>query len=296
MQASTPTGIAAPRHAGNVAVAAKLREMAAVLEQQAADGFRVAAYRRAAEVIESLARPVEDIVRTEGAKGLDALPGIGRSIAAAIVEMVVTGRWLQLERLLGTLEPEQLLQTIPGIGPGLAARLTETLHVESLEALEVAAHDGRLAKVPGIGERRAAAIRAALAERLGSRHVRVRHAAKTPPIALLLEVDAEYRDKAAKGLLRTIAPKRFNPKGEAWLPVLHVERGGWTMTALFSNTQKAHELGRTRDWVVIYFHTDDGIESQCTVVTETHGPLTGRRVVRGREGDCAAHYAARGAA
>ena len=40
----------------------------------------------------------------------------------------------------------------------------------------------------------------------------------------------------------------------------------------------------------MYFHTDTGPEGQRTVVTETHGPLEGRRVVRGREGDCAGYY------
>jgi hypothetical protein len=62
------------------------------------------------------------------------------------------------------------------------------------------------------------------------------------------------------------------------------------MTALFSNTALAHELGRTHDWVVIYFGRDGGPEHQRTVVTETRGPLEGRRVVRGREGECREHY------
>jgi putative hydrolase len=83
-----------------------------------------------------------------------------------------------------------------------------------------------------------------------------------------------------------IAPRRFNPTGEAWLPILHTERGDWRFTALFSNSALAHELGRVRDWVVIYFHQDSGPEGQRTVVTETRGPLAGRRVVRGRESEC----------
>ncbi|HEX4892717.1 MAG TPA: hypothetical protein VFV47_05470, partial [Hyphomicrobiaceae bacterium] len=67
--------------------------------------------------------------------------------------------------------------------------------------------------------------------------------------------------------------------------------GDWLFTVLFSNTLRAHELGKTRDWVVIYFHREGEPEAQCTVVTETRGPLAGRRVIRGREGDCVAHYA-----
>ena len=75
-----------------------------------------------------------------------------------------------------------------------------------------------------------------------------------------------------------------------WLPILHTETGGWHVTAMYSNTARAHELGRTQDWVVI-FYAREGDEGQCTVVTETQGPLLGRRVVRGRETECRAHYA-----
>ncbi|MCK4867230.1 MAG: DNA-binding protein, partial [Alphaproteobacteria bacterium] len=92
---------------------------------------------------------------------------------------------------------------------------------------------------------------------------------------------------AAAGNLHKIAPRRFNPTGEAWLPILHTQRDDWHFTALFSNTARAHELAKTNDWVVLYFHTDHEPEAQRTVVTETHGPMAGRRVVRGREGECA---------
>jgi putative hydrolase len=61
----------------------------------------------------------------------------------------------------------------------------------------------------------------------------------------------------------------------------------WRFTALFSNTALAHELGRVRDWVVIYFHQDRGPEGQRTVVTESRGSFAGRRAVRGREAECA---------
>ena len=104
---------------------------------------------------------------------------------------------------------------------------------------------------------------------------------------VLLAVDRAYRDQAASGTLPTIAPKRFNPDGKSWLPILHAERDGWHFTALFSNTQRAHELGMTRDWVVIYFYDDEHhVEGQRTVVTETRGEMAGQRIVRGREMEC----------
>ena len=105
-----------------------------------------------------------------------------------------------------------------------------------------------------------------------------------PGVDLLLEVDREYRDKARAGVLRLIAPRLQNPAGEAWLPILHVRRDGWKFTALFSNTPRAH------DWVVIHYDDPDGADGQATVVTERRGALTGKRVVRGREPECARYY------
>ena len=73
---------------------------------------------------------------------------------------------------------------------------------------------------------------------------------------------------------------------------LHVIDGDLAQfTVLFSNTQKAHELQKTNDWVVVYFHTVSEPEAKCAIVTEARGPLEGERVVRGREGDCIACYA-----
>ena len=288
-----------PPRTTNAGYAERLREAAALLEEQGANAFRVAAYRRAADTLVRLPDDVGALVEREGSEGLEALPGIGRSIAAAIVEMWRTGRWAQLERLRGSADPVHLFTLLPGLGRRLAERIHDELHADTLEALEVAAWDGRLENVPGVGPRRAAAIRASLEAALS--RGRLRHAAGTvgtrpvatppPPVEELLEVDREYRDRAARGRLPTIAPKRFNPGGESWLPVLHATRGTTHYTALYSNTALAHQLNRTRDWVVIYYYDDDHVEGQCTIVTETHGPMSGRRVVRGREAECRAHYA-----
>ena len=276
----------APPNAGNLAIAARLRDYADLLEAQAANPFRAQAYRRAAAVVERLDRPVSAILAAEGREGLDALPGVGPRIAAALSELALTGRWAQLDRVRGEADPEALFRTLPGIGPTLARRLVEELHLASLESLEAAAYDGRLAAAAGWGPRRVRMIQTALSERLGRARLRRAAAApapRRPPVGLLLDVDREYREAAAAGRLRLIAPRRFNPRGEAWLPVLHAERGDWRFTALYSNTPLAHELGRTRDWVVIYFETDAMPEGQCTVVTETRGARRGARVVRGRE-------------
>ncbi|MDX2159481.1 MAG: helix-hairpin-helix domain-containing protein [Hyphomicrobiaceae bacterium] len=273
-------------------IAAKLREMADLLAAQQADGYRIAAYRRAASAIDALTVSVDAIAREKGLAGLVELPAIGQGIGGAIMEMIATGRWTALERLNGQIEPERLFRTLPGVGPDLAHRIHDALHIDTLEGLELALHDGRFEGIAGFGERRIAALRAEVAERLGHRRIRAPASPASPSVAILLDVDREYREKAASGELRKIAPRRFNPSGAAWLPVLHAQRSGWSLTLLYSNTQRAHDLGRTQDWVVAYYHEAGGPESQCTIVTETRGPLAGRRVVRGREGDCIAHYAA----
>jgi hypothetical protein len=265
----------------NAQIAARLREAAALLEAQAASPHRVNAYRRAAGVVAEQERALRELFDAEGRAGLQALPAIGPGISSAIAEMLITGRWSLLERLRGGAEPEALLRAVPGIGPELARAIHDELHVDTLEALEIAAHDGRLEALKPVGARRAAAIRASLGAMLGRRPLR--GGAPRPTVAQLLDVDREYREKVAARALPLIAPRRFNPRRKAWLPVLHTERGAWHFTALCSNSALAHRLGRTRDWVVIYYYDGEHREGQCTVVTETRGALAGERVVRGRE-------------
>jgi hypothetical protein len=296
---------AAPPAVTNGEIADVLERVAALLEAQDANRYRVRAYRAAAETIRHHPKPLVEILEEGGVEAVDALPTIGSTIAAHVAEIVRRGGLTLLDRLEGEVSPEALLTTVPGIGPELAARIHDELSVDTLEELEVAAHDGRLATLHGFGPRRVQGIRDALEALLGrsARHRARRrawldartapprhgHPTPRPDVATLLAVDALYRERAEAGKLRRIAPRRFNPRHEAWLPILHVERDGWDMTALFSNTARAHELGRTHDWVVIYYR-HDGDEGQCTVVTETRGPLAGRRVVRGREDECAAHH------
>jgi hypothetical protein len=278
----------------NEQIAAWLRQAAEILQVQGANPFRVSAYRKAADTVLRSGRSLRELLAQSGVAGLDALPGVGAGIASAIAEMLQTGHWTQLERLRGSLDPVSLFQIVPGVGPELAQRIHDALDVDTLEALEAASHDGRLESVSGVGKRRAAMIRAALAELLDRSRLRRRAPSAVedvePSVELLLDIDREYREKAESGGLPTIAPRRFNPEGRAWLPVLHTSRGEWHFTALFSNTARAHELKRTQDWVVLYFYDHQHVEKQRTVVTESRGPLAGRRVVRGREAECRAHY------
>ena len=303
-----------------------LGRVADLLEAQDANPFRVRAYRRGAEAVRRLDQPViallagpgehgrvddhaprntnEDVNenRGEDAGSIRGLPGIGAGLGAAIREIGQTGRLRLLDRLEGEAAHGDLFTTVPGIGAELAHRIHDTLGIETLEDLESAAHDGRLEHVPGFGARRVQSVSAYLDAAL-SRSTRRRAAARQPdqlrfgfaepaaepPVALLLGLDETYRRLAEADRLPRIAPRRLNPEGHAWLPVWHTERAGWSFSVLYSNTARAHELGKTRDWVVIFFERG-GREEQCTVVTEHQGALAGRRVIRGREAACARHY------
>ena len=273
----------------NADIADRLNDVANLLEEQHANQFRVQAWRSGAATVRGLARPVGDLLHDEGIDGLDRLPTIGPALARAVRELAQTGHLSTLERLRGESDPLALLASVPGIGHTLAERIHDQLGIESLEQLEVAAHDGHLASVPGFGTKRLTGIRDALATRLRARR-RPREAELLPSVGELLAVDREYRERGDAGELPMIAPRRFNPGRERWLPVLHTTHGDWHYTALYSNTAAAHRFGRTRDWVVIYFDGRDH-ERQSTVVTALTGPLAHRRIVRGRESECVSHDA-----
>lgn len=271
----------------NRIIAQKLLEYANFLEGREANLYRVRAYRRAADTILTLDRPVADVVAAEGRRGLEALPGIGRHLSYTLDGLVTTGEFHTLDGNDGHIDPKQLLTSLPGVGPHLARLIHDRLGISTLEELEQAAHEGRLREL-GIGSKRLRGLIDALAGRLG-RFCLPEPMIGEPSVADLSEVDELYRDQAEQSLLPMLAPRRFNPAHEPLVPLLRVTRHGWRFRASYSNTALAHRLNHTRDWVVVYF--DDGQASgQRTIVTETRGDLRGRRVVRGRERECRQHY------
>lgn len=274
----------------NIEVARRLEEVADLLETQRANPFRVQAYRRAAAAVRYLREPLATIWHEQGEAGLRKITGVGERLSAALQSLITTGRLPMLDRLRGEVDPVALLETVPGIGRALAERLHCELGIDSLADLEAAAHDGRLTDVAGVGPKKVAGIMDVLSTRLGRvRQAGYIHSPGEPPVGELLDVDGEYREKAAAGKLAMITPRRFNPRGEAWLPILHTHRGDRDYTALYSNTARAHELRRIRDWVVLYYDAGYG-EGQATVITAHRGMLSGKRIVRGREQECADYY------
>jgi hypothetical protein len=271
----------------NKTIAQKLIEYAEWLDAEEASVYRVRAYRQAAAAVLAAERPLAELVEKGGRGALEDLPGIGSHLAYTIESLIRTGEFRTLRPDDGHIDPERLLTSLPGVGPQLARTLHEELGVSTLEQLEMAAHAGRLSSV-GVGPKRQRGLMDALAGRLANTR-QPEPVRGEPSVDELLTVDERYRRKSDAHQLPTIAPRRFNPNHEPWLPLYNVERRGWRFRALYSNTALAHRLGRTHDWVVIGFN--DGFTSgQRTVVTETRGDLRGRRVVRGRERECRAYY------
>jgi DNA polymerase (family X) len=280
----------------NAEIADLLVRIADLLEVQEANPHRLRAYRNAARTVRQKEQALAGLVEQGDGEALQNLPDIGAGLSMLIVEFIDSGRSSLLERLQAEVTPVKLLMQVPGIGEILAQRIIDRLNISTLEALEQAAHDGRLRQVEGMGKERVRAVRMSLAVMLSGAAQRRRRLGgpdgeppPPPPVALMLDVDQEYRRRAAADELQQIAPKRFNPTGEAWLPIMRTERGAWAFTALYSNTARAHDLGKTHDWVVLYY-TQNDTEDQATVVTESHGSLKNKRVVRGRESECRDYY------
>jgi DNA polymerase (family 10) len=132
----------------NFEIARLFELMADVLELRGENPFRIRAYRRAAQNVESLSEDVEVLAR-EGR--LDDVPGIGADLAGKIVEYLGTGKVKDIEAAkrgipAGVVE----MMNVPGIGPKTAKLLYERQHIRSVAALEALARGGKLRGLPGI--------------------------------------------------------------------------------------------------------------------------------------------------
>jgi len=183
------------------------------------------------------------------------------------------------------------IAALPGVGAELSRRIID-IGICTLEDLEMACYDGRLAKLAGFGSARIARLKRALDAQLGHDHS-ADPPHMRPPVELLLELDSDYRRLAAADQLPRIAPLRFNPFHRPWLPVMHSDRAGWSFSLGYSNTARAYTMNKRRDWLVIAYRREDEPNAKrhlCTVVTEHRAHLYGMRVVRGREEECYRYY------
>ena len=138
----------------NTEIAKVFQDMADLLELKGENPFKIRAYQRAARAIEHLPKELEIMV--EEGEDLQSIPGVGEAIAKKITELVTTGKLRVYEELKAEF-PEGItaLLEIPGIGPKTAKRLSTELGIKSVDELEQAIKDGRVAKLFRIGEKTA---------------------------------------------------------------------------------------------------------------------------------------------
>lgn len=132
-------------------VAEVLMEIGTLLELKGENPFKTRAYANAARAIEVLAEPLQKIVAENR---LGEIKGIGDALQKKICELVNTGHLPYYEDLKSSFPPGlfALLQ-IPGLGPKKVKALFETLKICTVEELEKACHEGKIAGLDGFGQK-----------------------------------------------------------------------------------------------------------------------------------------------
>jgi DNA polymerase (family 10) len=147
----------------NRSIAQLLDETADLLEIDGGDSFRIRSYRRAAEAVQGTTVALSEIA--QDAKALQAIPGIGKGMAANIAAIEETGTFSPRKELLekygaGILE----LLKLPGMGPKTVALLFSSLQIATVEQLEAALKAGKLEGVPRFGAKHIENLKKAIEE------------------------------------------------------------------------------------------------------------------------------------
>jgi len=142
----------------NTAIAKVFSDIGDLLELKGENGFKIRAYQKAARAIEHYPRELKILL--EQGEDLRNIPGVGEAIAKKTTELVTTGKLGYYENLKAEF-PDGItnLLSIPGIGPKTANRLSSELGITSVDQLEQAINDGRLATLFRLGDKTADNIR-----------------------------------------------------------------------------------------------------------------------------------------
>ena len=147
----------------NEEIARRFARMATLMEIRGEDRYRVRSYHNAAEMIETWPRPLAEVARVDGLKGLQEIPGVGKAISGKIVELLDTGTFAAYDKLTAeTPETTLDLLDVPGIGLKTAATLHQQFKIGSRQDLQQFVAGGGLDLVDGIGEKTAERIKQAL--------------------------------------------------------------------------------------------------------------------------------------
>ncbi|MDD5509506.1 MAG: helix-hairpin-helix domain-containing protein [Dehalococcoidales bacterium] len=135
----------------NSEIAGVFQDIASLLEAKGENQFKIRAYQRVSRSIERLPVELEQLVNEDRLK---EVPGVGDAITRKITEVITTGRLGYYERLKAEF-PEGMIALlgVPGVGPKTAMRILRELDIKSIDEIELAVADGRLASLPRIGDR-----------------------------------------------------------------------------------------------------------------------------------------------
>ena len=138
----------------NEQVAAVFEKIAGLLEIKGDVVFKIRAYQRAAHTIGRLPSELQLMVKED--RSLREIPGIGQAIAEKIQELLTTGRLDYYEDLKSEFPDGILtLMDVPGIGPRTAMRICQDLGITTVEGLEEAILEGKVASLPRLGDKAA---------------------------------------------------------------------------------------------------------------------------------------------
>ena len=152
-------------------IADVLVNVATLLELKGENPFKSRAYTNAARAIEGTSEPLQQLI---GENRLSEVKGIGESIQKKIIELVTTGKLAYYEKLKAATPPGLVaMLDIPGVGPKKIKAIHDELGIETVEELEKACKDGRVANLKGFGEKTAANICAGIERRraFASKHL-----------------------------------------------------------------------------------------------------------------------------
>lgn len=207
-------------------IAGVFEEIAVLLELRGDNPFKVRAYQNAARTIETLEEDIGTLV-TEAR--LTAVKGIGKDLAERITELHTTGKLVMLEELRASIPPGLIqMLDIPGVGPKKVKALHEQLGIDTLEALQAACTDGRVAELKGFGAKTAEKILLGIKNReaYGKRHLRpLALAVAAPIVAGLRKLPGVSHAESAGSLRRrmeTVGDLDFlvAAEGDAVAPVM----------------------------------------------------------------------------
>ena len=191
----------------NEEIADQLELMADLLDAMDVE-FKPRAYRRAAERLIELDRPVESIA-AEGTDALEDLDDVGSAIAEKIVEYLETGSIAELEELKQELPVDMsALTRVEGLGPKRVGALYRALEITDLETLEAAAEAGEIQAVDGFGEKTEANIleRIPFAKEAAKRHLLVYGMEVAESILTDLNEDPSVKRCSTAGSIRRWLP------------------------------------------------------------------------------------------